>query len=91
MDVVDRINEILKHEGITRPALEARTGIKVKRWANVLNRQAKPYAEELTAIGAVWPEYAYWLTTGDEIPDAGQISPMTKKAHEASKTAPKAG
>jgi hypothetical protein len=41
---------------------------------------AKPYAEELEALGRLWPEYAYWLITGSEIPEAGQISPMTNKS-----------
>lgn len=91
MDTVDRINLAIEQEGITRPALEKRTGIKAKRWSNVCNRLAKPYAYELEALGALWPEYAYWLTTGQELPQAGQISPMTKKAHEASKTPQKAG
>ena len=37
-------------------------------------------ASEIEALAKLWPEYAYWLTTGKEIPEVGQISPMTKKA-----------
>ena len=91
MDIIDRLILIIDYEGITRPALEKRTGIKVKRWSNVLNRAAKPYAEEIEVISSLWPEYTYWLASGNELPEAGQISPMTKEAHEVSKTAPRAG
>ena len=35
---------------------------------------------ELEAIQAIYPEYAVWLSTGLEIPEAGHVSPMTKRA-----------
>lgn len=80
MELVERINLVIKQEGYTRPMLEKATGIKAKRWENMSGKIAKPYAEELEALGRLWPEYAYWLITGSEIPEAGQISPMTKKS-----------
>ena len=91
MNITDRINAIIEEEGVNRPFLEKKTGIKAKRWTNVQNKQAKAYGEEIEAIATLWPEYAYWLATGKELPEAGQISPMTKRVHTNSKTAPKAG
>lgn len=41
-------------------------------------------ASEVEALTTVWPEYAYWLATGHELPETGQISPMTKKSAELS-------
>jgi len=73
------------------PWLEGKTGIIKKRWASVKSGHAEMRAKEIQALSVIWPEYAYWLATGEELPEAGQISPMTKKAHELSKTAPRAG
>jgi hypothetical protein len=90
-NVIDRINALLKLEDLTRDQLTELTGAKKDRWPNVLKGKAKPYVEDLEGLYRVWPQYAYWLATGQEIPEAGQISPMTKKAHELSKTARTAG
>ncbi len=46
---------------------------------------------ELDAVLSLFPEYALWITTGKEIPEAGQISPMTKKAQRTLKPTPKVG
>ena len=91
MDAVDRINELLQLEGISRPQLAEKTGMKKERWQNVLKRTSKLYQEDLEALYAVFPEYAVWLATGMEFPEKGQLSPLTKKAHAVSKTAPEAG
>ncbi len=91
MDTVDRIILAIEQEGLSRRELEQLTGVKTKRWENICGRLAKPYALEIEALSNLWPEYTCWLASGREIPEAGQISPMTKKAHEASKTPQKAG
>ncbi len=46
---------------------------------------------ELEALHALFPEYKVWLSTGDEFPEAGQISPMTKREQQNYKTPPKVG
>ncbi|CUS42474.1 MULTISPECIES: hypothetical protein [Thalassolituus] len=61
------------------PWLESETGINKKRWTNIKQRKIMR-TEELEAIQAIYPEYAVWLSTGLEIPEAGHISPMTKRA-----------
>lgn len=88
---IERFKLLMQLEDIKAPWLESQTGIDRQRWANVKNGKAKMLATEVQALSAIWPEYAYWLTTGEELPQAGQISPITKKAHEASKTPQKAG
>ncbi len=79
MNITERLNAVIEEERANRPFLEKQTGIKAKRWTNVQSGQAKAYAEEVEAISKIWPEYAYWLVTGKEIIDAGQISPLTKR------------
>lgn len=78
-------------EKLKSPFLEERTGIKADRWKNVKAGKAELRASDIEALSRVCPEYCYWLATGQELPQAGQISPMTKKAMQTLKTAPKVG
>lgn len=82
VDVIDRINLIIESEGLSREALSQKTGITYTTWSNALQRKAKLRHEEIEAIGKAWPEYRLWLAYGDELPEAGQISPMTKAAQK---------
>ncbi|WP_369855028.1 hypothetical protein [Candidatus Thalassolituus haligoni] len=79
-DVVDRLNLLLDLEQVKMPWLEQQTGIKSGKWHKVKRRENEMKASELAVLGTVWPEYAYWLMTGLELPEAGQISPITKRA-----------
>lgn len=80
MNVLDRVRLLRTLEGISYVELCERTGIDKKRLENVINEKAKIRHEEIEAIGKAWPEYRLWLAYGEELPEAGQISPMTKKA-----------
>ena len=82
LDVIDRINLIIEAEKLSREMLSQRTGINYTRWTNALQRKAKLRHEEIEAVGKAWPEYRLWLAYGDEMPEAGQISPMTKAAQK---------
>jgi len=87
---IDRFLLIIEYEDVRMPWLEGQTKIETKRWHNIKQRKVMR-TNELDAFNQIFPEYSYWLTTGKELPEAGQISPMTKRAHTRSKTAPKAG
>lgn len=54
---------------------EKQTGIDRYRWGNIKNGKARLSADEIDAICKIFPEYAYWITTGKTIPEAGQVSP----------------
>ncbi len=45
-----------------------------------MNKRARLSMNEVEALIDVWPDYAYWLVTGKELPESGQVSPLTKKA-----------
>lgn len=91
MDVIERINKLTEYERVSRDKLALLTGIGSSRWQNVLQRKAKLRHEEIEAIGNAWPEYRVWIAYGDEIPEAGQISPMTKETQKKLGTPGKAG
>jgi hypothetical protein len=80
---IDRFLLIVEFEGIKMPWLEKETGIKSKRWHTVKQEKVMR-TSEVEAIQTLYPEYAVWLSTGIEIPEAGHISPMTKRAKRAS-------
>lgn len=83
MDAIERIDILLKLENLSRTKISEMTGVKPSRWANVMKRQAKLYQEDMETLYKLFPEYKYWLATGDEMLEAGQISPMTKKSQES--------
>lgn len=89
-ETVNRFLFLMENEGIKMPWLEERTGIEAQRWHTIKKRKVMR-TSELDAITALWPEYAYWLVSGQELPEAGQISPMTKKAQRDLKKTPKVG
>ncbi len=79
--LIDRVLEIWKEERVTAAWIAERTGISEARWYDIRKRKVMR-TNELESFQKQWPEYGYWLMTGLEIPEAGQISPMTKKAKE---------
>ncbi len=84
---LDRFKLIVDLEGFSLTWLAEETGIKRQRWADVKNGRAKMLLTEGAAVSKLFPEYAYWLTTGEEIVEVGQISPLTKRAHKNYETA----
>lgn len=86
-DIVGRFLVIWDEERLSAKWLEEETGIKEKRWYGIRSRKVMR-TEELEAIQKTYPEYRVWLSTGDEFPEAGQISPMTKKAQRQLKKTP---
>ena len=86
-DIVGRFLVIWDEERLSAKWLEEETGIKEKRWYGIRSRKVMR-TEELEAIQDTYPEYRVWLSTGDEFPEAGQISPMTKKAQRQLKKTP---
>jgi len=61
---------------------EKKTGIDRYRWGNIRNGKARLSDEEIDAVIKLFPNYAYWLTTGKVIPEAGQTSPEYDEANE---------
>jgi len=84
-DIVERFLVIWDEERLNAKYLEERTGIKEKRWYGIRSRKVMR-TEELETVVKIFPEYAYWAMTGKELPEAGQISPMTKRIQASLKT-----
>lgn len=74
---LERLKEIVKSEEMTREDLAEKTGIRYTRLNNVFNKRGNVKSDEIEAIGKAFPQYKLWLAYGEEMPEAGQISPMT--------------
>lgn len=78
MNFIERIKELCRIEGLTREDLAEKCGIRYTRINNVLIGRGHIRTDELEQIGNAFPEYKHWIAYGSELPEAGQISPMTK-------------
>lgn len=45
------------------------------RWVNIKRGRARVGADEIEILGNVFPNYRWWLMTGDVMPEIGQTSP----------------
>ena len=81
-NIRDRIIILLDFMGLSNHKLEKKTGIPRTTWGNLRNRRGRANEDQIMAIVNLWPEYAYWLTTGQTILEAGQISPEIEEARQ---------
>lgn len=77
-----RIRKIREALGLTRNEFESETGVSAKTWENVENGIQKANEDHIQAIAKRWPQFAYWLVTGNTIPEAGQISPEIEETRK---------
>lgn len=78
-DVVDRLRLLLKYKSLSKIKLAEATGITSERWGNILARKVAVRLEDILKVSESWPIYQHWLIFGEELPESGQISPMTEE------------
>lgn len=77
--IADRAIQLIDLAGLTA---FAETGTKEYfRWQNVKRGRARIGTEEIEKIGKIFPQYRWWLTTGEVMPDCGQTSPEYDQAN----------
>lgn len=81
--IKERVITVIKESNLKNPELEERTGINRYTWQNIRNKPERALkTEEIEAVISIFPEFAYWITTGKTIPEAGQISPEMENARK---------
>lgn len=81
--IKDRLITIIRSKGINNPELERLTGIGRYTWQNIRNKPEREIKEEeILAVAELYPEYRYWLISGDVAPEIGQVSPDYELANE---------
>lgn len=56
-------------------------GTEYVRWQNIKRGKARIGANEIEILGRAFPQYRWWLMTGDVIPVQGQTSPDYDEAN----------
>lgn len=51
------------------------------RWVSIKRGRARVGADEVEVLGRVYPNYRWWLSTGEVMPDQGQTSPEYDEAN----------
>lgn len=62
--------------------LERLTKIKNATWQTWSRGGQRATSNMIEAIACAWPEHAYWLVTGDELPNEGMTNPTKKQSRE---------
>lgn len=76
----ERLIEFFNVSGVTSKDMEKLTGIDRDKWNAVRAKRRRVNEDDIEAFNSAFPQFAYWLTTGLTIPEAGQISPEMEKA-----------
>ncbi len=82
--IKDRLISLFDKERTT-VWFEEKTGIGRYRWQNVKSGKARLTDKEIEAVMELFPEYRWWLMTGDIKPEIGQTSPEYEDANAALK------
>lgn len=79
----ERVIAILAWSGMKLPQLEKLTGISRYTWSNLKNRSKSREIkeEEILAIAKIFPQFRWWLLTGEVMPEVGQVSPDYENAN----------
>lgn len=73
MTIHDRAIALIEKDGIDNVIRKSEIGS--TRWQTIKYKKARVSGEEIEALCKIYPQYAYWLTTGEIIPTVGQVSP----------------
>lgn len=52
------------------------------KWRNLKNTATRVNEDHLEGLKKICPQYIYWVMTGEELPESGQIKPAQDKAEE---------
>jgi hypothetical protein len=55
------------------------------RWQSIKRGRARIGAEEVEQLGILYPQYRWWLMTGEVMPDKGQVSPEYEEVNQLAK------
>lgn len=74
----DRARALIKQIG---PKKASEHGGDYERWRNVSKGAVRVSTEEVDVLVKIFPQYAFWLVSGQIAPEIGQTSPEYDEAH----------
>lgn len=77
----ERLQEVInnRNAGKRFKEMEELTGVNAKTWMNISNGRQKANHEHIEALGRAFPQYAYWLVTGETDEEHGHTSPVLER------------
>ncbi|EKL0658758.1 TPA: hypothetical protein L4847_006467 [Pseudomonas aeruginosa] len=70
----DRVRTVASIAGMDRLVRETHIGS--NRWRTVLyNRDIRISTDEIEALGKIFPQFRWWIVSGEIAPEIGQTSP----------------
>lgn len=74
-----RLVDIWEFSGLSAKSLEDQTGIDRNNWYSLKQERRRANEDDISALVALFPQFAYWIATGKTAPEIGQISPEDAK------------
>lgn len=75
----ERIKELIDIKGTSDRKkyreMEAVTGVRSDVWKTIVRGTQRVNEDHINGIANAYPEYVYWIVTGQTLPEVGQISP----------------
>ena len=75
----NRLKIIYKESGWSIPHISYLSGLSETKWQGALYGKTRVNSDIIEAVKKLWPQYLYWLVSGDTCPECGQISPQDEK------------
>ena len=77
----ERLISVWDSQGLSAPKLEKLTGIDRSSWYHLRNGKRRANEEDIEAIVKMFPQYAFWIASGQIAPEIGQTSPDYDEAN----------
>lgn len=84
LSLLERIQEVIDTRNPTKRfrEMEALTGVPARTWTNIHYGKQKANHEHLEALFKAFPQYAYWLATGQTREEVGDTSPILERIQD---------
>jgi hypothetical protein len=79
MSITDRSIELIEKSNLSELTRAGETNY--DRWVSIKRGKARVGADEVETLGKVYPQYRWWLSTGEVMPEIGQTSPEYDEAN----------
>ena len=79
MSITDRSIALIEISNLSELTRAGQTNY--DRWVSIKRGKARVGADEVETLGKVYPQYRWWLSTGEVMPEIGQTSPEYDEAN----------
>ncbi|MBZ9665231.1 helix-turn-helix domain-containing protein [Pseudomonas sp. LMG 31766] len=77
----ERLIDVWDRKKLSAPKLEKLTGIDRSSWYHLRNGKRRANEQDIEAIVQMFPQYAFWIASGQIAPEIGQTSPDYDEAN----------